>query len=75
MGVYRRLTNDELQALPLQQQAEARAFDAYLDAARRKAPREELRMLGLLLELAILSSVSDEETETAREDSLADVFC
>ena len=75
MGIYRRLTNEELKALPLQQQAEARAFDAYLDAARRKAPREELQMLGLLLELAILSSVPDEETEVVQDDLLADVLC
>ncbi len=75
MSIYRRLTHEELEALPLEQQAEARAFDAYLDAARRKAPLDELQLLGLLLELAILSGEPQEKIDESRDDQLEETLC
>lgn len=54
MKVYRRLTDTELLALPPGQQCEAKAFRDYLDAVARGASKDELRLLGMRLELALL---------------------
>jgi hypothetical protein len=60
MTVYRRLTETELLALPPGQQREARAFRDYLDAVSRGASKDELRLLGARLELALLDVESEE---------------
>lgn len=68
MTVYRRLTDAELLALPPEQRREARAFRDYLDAVSRGASKDELRLLGARLELALLDVESEEpEDEMPRE--------
>ena len=60
MTVYRRLTDTELLALPPDQQHEAKAFRDYLDAVSRGASKDELRVLGVRLELALLDREPEE---------------
>ncbi len=62
MTVYQRLTDAELFSLPDEEQAVARAFRNYLDAAASGAGKEELETLGLLLELAVLHTERDSVT-------------
>ncbi len=50
MILYRRLTDRELTALPMDMRDEAEAFRAYMDAVRAKATPERLRELGNELE-------------------------